>query len=605
VGLLAASCLCPSAMASPDAGVTNATAVTFQGNQSAGVGLQVSASSPATIIVSNLTAAIAPGFGPGVELTGTETNRNLTAIINGDVTISTTGFISSSGIHVANSGGSAGGYTPPPPNFLISSNSITGTNYVLVGSYTLPPNGFTTTNFFANNFYNVVTTTNVSGSFDSQPNGSIPSGGVTVINRGNISTAGLLSHGIFAESLPGTITYTLGGQTISPGYGDGGPVSVFNSGNISTLGLGSHGILAQSIGGDGPENSPTSGNGVGVTVTTAGGVIATSGDSSDGIMAQSRGGNNVGGESGGSGGDGNDGGAGGDGGNIAITGFGTITNRGNNSSGIFALSQAGNGGNGGNGGSVYGSGGSGGTGGKGGNVVVNGSWNIDTFGTNSSGIVAQSLGGFGGSGGDGSHFVDLGGGNGGGTGDGGTVTVISGGNIHTRGTNSLGIYARSLGGFAGSGGNSYNPFYGNAGNGNSAGAGRAVVVSNGGNITTEADGSEAIYAASVGGGGGSAGNGGGFVALGSSGGAGGNAGAVAVTNSGTLLTFGAVSHGIEAQSIGGGGGDGGNAGGFVALGGSGDTASTGSVVRVENRNHFHIRLQFVRDSCAKHRRWRR
>lgn len=580
--LLAASCICPFVDADPTAGVTNGGVVSFQGDQSAGVNFQVSDSGPATIVVSNLSSTIAPAsaFVPGVQLVGTDTNRNLTAIINGDVSIATSGFMDSYGVLAENSGGSAGGYTPPPTNFVISSQLVGGTNYVLVGSYTLPPDTSTTAFRTNNGVYTVVTTTNVSGTFDTGPGGLVPSGGVTVINRGNIDTTGIFSHGIFAESLPGTIS--LPGQINPAPYGNGGPVSVFNSGHIGTLGFGADGIFAQSIGGDGPENSPISGNGVSVSVTTGGGAITTSGDSSDGIYAQSKGGNNVGGESGGSGGDGNSGGAGGDGGNVSVTGFGAITNYANNSSGIFALSQAGNGGNGGNGGTFYGSGGSGGTGGKGGDVVVSGSWNIETFGTNSSGISAQSLGGRGGSGGDGSHFVDLGGGNGGGTGDGGTVTVISDGNIHTHGTNSLGIFARSLGGFAGSGGNSYNPFYGNAGDGNSAGAGRDVLVANGGNITTEKDQSQAIYAESVGGGGGGAGSGDALVTLGSSGGAGGNAGNVTVTNAGTLLTFGAGSHGIEAQSIGGGGGDGGDAGGLVALGGSGDTASTGLVVRVEN-----------------------
>ncbi len=576
-------CLCPTVFAAPDPGVTNGNAVFFSGDQSQGVILDVSSTSPATLVVSNLNlnSSITPASGvSGVQIGGQDTTRNLTAILDGTVNITTTGD-NASGVVAQNAGGDAGSVQLPPPNFTLTNFLQNGTNFIITGSFGLNTNSYIATNKVVNGTNTVVIVTNLG----SGPGFAhlVPAGGVTVINQSHITTSGNNAHGILAESLPGTISITSLGVT-TPGvpYGDAGPVTVFNSGDITTTGDGSHGIFAQSLGGVGPEDSPTSGNGSVVSVQTSGGNIITHGNGSVGIFAQSLGGNNTGGESGGTAGDGDDGGTGGDGGQVFVTGTGNITTYSNNSQGIFALSQAGNGGNGGNGGTLGGSGGSGASGGKGSSVMINGAWNIETYGTNSSGIVAQSLGGRGGDGGDGSHFIDLGGGNGGGTGDGGTVAVTSGGDIHTRGADSLGIFARSLGGFAGNGGNSYNPFYGDAGDGNSAGAGQDVAVTNSGSITTEGDLSQAIYAESVGGGGGAAGSSGALVALGSSGGAGGNAGNVTVTNSGALLTFGNGSSGIEAQSLGGGGGDGGSAGGLVSLGGSGSIASTSQVVTVYN-----------------------
>ncbi len=576
----------PLVFASPDPGVTNGSVVLFQGNQSLGVLFPATTGGPSTIIVSNLSSAITPLLpgGTGVQIGGSVNDQTLTAIVDTNVVISTFGD-KGYGVFVDNAGGFAGTYQIVTNSFTINYEMIDGTN-VLAGATNVMADGTNVlmngTNVVAGatNVVSSIVTNFVSGSGNSYSN-AVPAGGATVINGGRITTLGSNSHGIFAESLPGSINLTIGGSPVtSQSYGDAGPVTVFNSGDITTSGDTSHGILAQSLGGLGPEDSPTSGNGSQVTVETAGGTIITSGNGSYGIYAQSIGGGNIGGESGGAAGDGDDGGAGGDGGPVTVTGTGVIATTNDNAGGIFALSQAGNGGNGGNGGTLGGSGGSGGPGGKGSNVVVNGSWTINTYGTNASGITAQSLGGIGGSGGDGSHFIDLGGGNGGGTGDGGSVTVISGGDIHTRGFDSLGIFARSLGGFAGNGGNSYNPFYGNAGDGNSAGAGGVVNVVNSGNIITEGDVSQGIYAESVGGGGGSSGGSKALVSLGGSGGAGGNARDVTVTNSGAITTYGSGSHGIEAQSLGGGGGDGGDAGGLVAIGGSGALASTGAVVTV-------------------------
>jgi uncharacterized protein YhjY with autotransporter beta-barrel domain len=577
-------CFSLAALAGPTAGVTNGNTVLFQGDQSAGVNFAASDGGPTTILVSNVSSGINVNGG-GVAISGHVNGANLTAIVDSNLVITTSGS-SAAGVFAGNAGVFDGSYQVVTNSYTIYYETNSGTNVLGGVATNVVVNGtnemIAGTNVLAGrtNVVSSIVTNFQSGSGNNYTSVA-PAGGATVINGARITTTGFGSYGIFAQSEPGTITLTTNNiPAATQSYGDAGPVNVQNSGDITTSGDGAHGIFAQSLGGVGPENSPTSGNGSVVTVVTTGGTIATSGNGSYGIFAQSLGGYNIGGESGGAGGDGNGGGAGGDGGFVTVQGAGTIGTTNDNAGGIFALSQAGNGGNGGNGGTVYGSGGSGGPGGKGSNVFVNGIWTITTYGTNANGITAQSLGGIGGSGGDGSHFIAGDGGNGGGTGDGGSVTVISGGDIHTHGFSSIGIFARSLGGFAGSGGNSYNAFYGDAGSGNSAGAGGVVNLQNTGNITTEGDLSQGIYAESVGGGGGEGGSSGALVSLGASGGAGGNAGDVTVTNFGTIFTRGSGSHGIEAESLGGGGGDGGDAGGLVALGSSGAIASTGAVVTV-------------------------
>jgi uncharacterized protein YhjY with autotransporter beta-barrel domain len=542
--------------ASPNPPVTNNGVVIFQGDQSQGITNAVDPTVPANVLVTNLSGNITPPSGtPGIQMVGqvSTTNLNLSVDSSGSVFTSGDGAY---GIHIINSGGFNGSYQ------------------LVTNSYTILTN--------TNGTITIVTNFENGGS--NSYAASIPVGGAILNNKANITTGGNAASGIFAESQPGTISFTFStNASLSPQpYGNAGIVNVVNSGNISTSGTNSHGIFAQSLGGYGPENSDTSGNGEDISVSTVGGTITTIGSNSFGIYAQSRGGDNVGGESGGLVHDGHHGGLGGNAGNVAITGGGTISTSADNAGGIFALSQAGNGGPGGNGGSIGGAGGDGGNGGQGSNVVVSGNWNITTRGTNANGITAQSLGGVGGNGGGGSPFINLGAGNGGGTANGGNINVSSAGTIVTGGAFSQGIFARSLGGFAGNGGDSYSAFYGDAGSGNSAGAGGDVAVLNMGSITTHGSNSQAIYAESVGGGGGEGGSGGGLVTLGSSGGAGGNAGQVIVTNQGTLLTFGDGSHGIEAESLGGGGGDGGNAGGLVALGGTGSTGSTSSVVIIQN-----------------------
>ena len=278
--------------------------------------------------------------------------------------------------------------------------------------------------------------------------------------------------------------------------------------------------------------------------------------------------------------------------------------------------------------------------GHGGAVVVDDSGTIATRGQGSMGIYAYSIGGGGGDGGDASAIddqipaiplvdrvkrfknleINVGGaegatGNGGAVsvtqrgalttpsisvggssssgGDGGDVTVsaVGGTRILTRGISanadgnataggSFGIFAQSVGGGGGVGGNARLqgiPYasdlfptcewcqtvsigiglpIGKAGG--AGGNGGKVSVSVVGDIFTEGDNAAAIFAQSVGGGGGLAGSsgpvpGGRYAgALIGSGGAQGSAGAVNVDVNGIIHTQGAGAHGIFAQSAGGG-----------------------------------------------------
>ena len=103
------------------------------------------------------------------------------------------------------------------------------------------------------------------------------------------------------------------------------------------------------------------------------------------------------------------------------------------------------------------------------------------------------------------------------------------------------------------------------GSGGTGGSGGAVRVTNDGSIGTIGAHSDGILAQSIGGGGGQAGAAStassndysGQVAVGGTGGSGGNGGAPTVTNTGSIITKGALSSGIVAQSIAGGGGIGG------------------------------------------------
>lgn len=414
-------------------------------------------------------------------------------------------------------------------------------------------------------------------------------GMVAVATSGAIQTSGDLSSGVFAQSVGGgggnggssssnaaggnhAASFSLGGSGAVGG--DASLVSVVNDGSIRTSGVQSLGVFAQSVGGGG-------GNG-GSSSSSAG---------SGGAMAASFG---LGGS----------GGGGGNAGTVTVVNNGLIATLGSHSAGIFAQSVGGGGGNGGAASSAASAaqaqdtedesthastgsvssqnapaaggnsatagdvpasgstaaskgsgagaaggyaaglslGGAGGRGSVGGNVVVN---NIGTIitgmqgntdaGVQSSAIFAQSVGGGGGNGGASSSNADAGktsvalslGGIGGGAGAGGAVTVTSrGGNLLTYGNQASGVFAQSVGGGGGAGGSS------------------SSTSGNGGSVST---------ALGLGGSGAGGGNGGAVLVCGGTNGAACSSGV-----SGTVETFGEMSYGIFAQSVGGGGGSGGS-----------------------------------------------
>ncbi len=471
------------------------------------------------------------------------------------------------------------------------------------------------------------------GSTDNGGNGSP----VSVTNNGTIATTGDNSRGIMAQSLGGgggTGGFA-GGLIAVGGAGAGGgsadTVTIINNslGVISTTGLKSDGIFAQSIGGSGGGGSNAGGLvAIGGTGNRAGnggvvaienyGQIATAKDGARGIVAQSIGGG--GGDGGNSGGFVTVGGSGSGGGiasTVTIQQGGTITTGGGDATGILAQSIGGGGGNGGSSGSVsafagVAVGGTGSTGGNGAPVDVtlqgrdaNTASLILTRGDRSSGLLAQSVGGGGGTGGGavqvtggfvgGASFAV--GGQGGQGGQGGDVNLSKGAGvslIETAGNDSTGLILQSVGGGGGNGGYAVSlaaaggPVSGSlsvaiGGDGGSAGNGGPVTVgsfSNGtllgtgfsGSILTKGERSSGFLAQSVGGGGGNGGlavsaaaGGSAFfsgsigIGLGGNGASAGDGGTVAVGTEGNITTEKATATGLLIQSVGGGGGNGGGA----------------------------------------------
>ena len=273
-------------------------------------------------------------------------------------------------------------------------------------------------------------------------------------------------------------------------------------------------------------------------------------------------------------------------------------------------------------------GGFGGEGDVGGTVIVNNDGIVETQGSGAHGVVAQSFGGGGGNGGfSAAGGLSIGGktekdkslnvaaalGGFGGDGNmGGLVNVTNTDRITTLNDNAHAIFAQSIGGGGGSGGNSITAAVGLGGIskgkvintsvavggfGGEGNTGNTVTIVNGGVIDTTGVGSHGIYAQSIGGGGGDGGNANGLslildkkcglpkvckkqanadnnvnlnVTVGGFGGKAAHGAAVDITNTGGITTRGAASNAIFAQSIGGGGGNGGN--GTIGLGGMTDKA---------------------------------
>ncbi|MEM7170567.1 MAG: autotransporter outer membrane beta-barrel domain-containing protein [Pseudomonadota bacterium] len=440
----------------------------------------------------------------------------------------------------------------------------------------------------------------VGGSTDEGGNSS----SVNLISRGDVSTAGVYSYGLQAQSVGGGggnggfavgaagaagISASVGVGGSGAGGGTAGQVKANSRGDIATGGAHSHGILAQSLGGGGGSG----GFSVSATVAAGAGVPVSVGGSSDG---------------------------GGDGSNVEVISKGDISTSGSSASAIYAQSLGGGGGSGGfsvaagitidpdgpsatTGVSV---GGSGSGGGIGDTVEVESTGDLQTGGANASAIFAQSVGGGGGDGGfsvEGTLTIGADGGGsigvslGGSAGDGGTadqVSVSSAGTVITAGNGSSGILAQSVGGSGGNGGFSVAggvvaggdggsmtiDLGGAGGSGNTSGD---VKVKSEGEIRTSGDNAAGILAQSVGGGGGNGGFAVGFdageqadvtVTLGGTGGPGNKGDRVAVDNSGRVVTEGKLSYGVQAQSIGGGGGN----GGFAISGDLSTSVSMGAAI---------------------------
>ncbi len=441
---------------------------------------------------------------------------------------------------------------------------------------------------------------------------------------GDVSTQGKDSTGVVVQSLGGgggnggvnvSATVTVagkgsGGASVGLGGsgGSGGDANTANGtvvGDVTTAGDNSGGVLVQSAAGGG-------GNG-GLSVSAAVNISGTGG----GAIGVGIGG------SGGSGGDAS-----------AATGSvtGDVTTSGENATGVLVQSVGGGGGNGGvnisgalsiartgSGAAGIGVGGFGGSGGTSGVVNSTFAGNVSTAGAQSAGVVAQSLGGGGGNGATNvsgaisvasNYSGALGIGVGGFGGSGGSaenVTQQVTGNVTTAGNDSVGILTQSLGGGGGNGGTNISAALSlsrsaNAAvgigvggfGGGGADAGSLVQSTVTGGVRTGGDRSTAVLTQSLGGGGGNGGtnisaslgisqqNGGAIsLGVGGFGGSAGNAGDVISTlrsstgssGSSSVVTTGADSIGVMAQSVGGGGGNGGlNVSGAVNLTGKSGAA---------------------------------
>lgn len=495
-------------------------------------------------------------------------------------------------------------------------------------------------------------------------------GSVTVTSGAPIVTSGDDSIGLLAQSVGGGggNGSSTGGLSAIGGAGGngatGGPVTVTASTGVTTTGQTAPALFAQSAGGSGGHGSHVYSIGVGFnqSISGAGGsgqtggtvtvknstpvTLATSGINSPALHAQSvgGGGGNAGNEWAATAGVGvgidigKSGGGAGAGGAVDVTYLGSLSTKGDNSTGLIATSTGGGGGSAGS--SISGSvsavsvgvsvGGNGGGGGAGEAVTVcrglgdqggalaacagsSTAGSITTEGASSPGLLAASHGGGGG------HSnatitaaeallaanVTLGG-DGGAGGAGGAVNVLSTGGITTTQDASPGLIAKSVGGSGGAAymagsvggwqGTTVGVTVGGSG-GSGKGSGAVTVVSEDA-ISTSGDLSDGIKVLSQAGGGGLgaiaiAGTGFGGISanvdVGGPGGGGGVGGDVSLDwTADTLSTTGTSSPGITVQSSGGSGGIGGTAiGGGASLfqstvsiggkGGSGGTAGTATV----------------------------
>jgi hypothetical protein len=442
-------------------------------------------------------------------------------------------------------------------------------------------------------------------------------------NAGINAVLGYATDGVSAEKAASesfAASIAIGGNGGSSG--DGGDVDVTNRGDIFTDGVNSDGLVVLSHGGGGGDANINFGAGSFSKTTAL--ALAVGGDPTSG----------------------------GEGGDIDVVQDGTIVTKGDKAEAMRVQSI------GGGGGDTQVSanfalatsnklsiaiGREGGVGGAGGDVSIDIKGALDTSGDEADGLYAQSVGGGGGK----SSATSIGvqtrtgsdaekktyeagmtlGLEGAQGGDGGAVLVASNAQVTTRGDQSRGLTAQSIGGGGGAGGMALNlmmsTFTGKVvlgGAGGTGGIGGAVSVTQDGLISTAGERADGVLAQSVGGGGGVGGAtvtlvfsataaksdpsaGVMSLALGGSGGQGGEGGAVRVRNDGEIVTKGDFSDGVRAQSVGGGGGIGGatvtrtydnkdkkedensaasRVSMLVTIGGSGGTGGAGGTVDVVN-----------------------
>ncbi len=402
------------------------------------------------------------------------------------------------------------------------------------------------------------------GAFPIGGNGGVGGAGgfAQVTNFGVVQTTGLHAVGIDAQSIGGgggnggaahaynvsatgvinlgaaaSVGGTGGGCIVNGACPTGGTATVLNHGQVLTMGGDAHGIRVQSIGGGGGHGGASVAENLMVNLSPE--------DTPSIQLTASIGGN---------------GGSGGDGGLVTALNAGIVIAQGVGAHGIIAQSIGGGGGTGGDSTATTNSitpsslsittaiGGSGAGGGNGGYVNVYNSGLVWTLNRLAPGISAQSIGGGGGSGGYGNAST-------------GSYSTSDGTGLNVN------VSLGGTGGVGGEGGNVTVTNYVTAANTpDPTGAGGYGA----GAIATMGDGSDGIYAHSIGGGGGNGGNasangGNGTVvmniSLGANGGAGGSGHTVTVDNgTGTIQTLGGHAAGIFAQSVGGGGGRGGNGG---------------------------------------------
>lgn len=353
---------------------------------------------------------------------------------------------------------------------------------------------------------------------------------------------------------------------------DGGASVYIQNSNVSARGDGIAGSVAEAIGGMGGNGTSgqyqSNGGGGGAAggaftaVSAASGSnssITTSGSNAPAVVVRSTGGRGgVGGSlnsdettyagAGGEGGDageatveiGNVSTSPADDGQVFITAGG-----GDFSPGILAYSQGGNGGYSGEFNGPSGDVRNGGNGENGStvNVSIGEGSSVHSSGTSSSAILARSVGGAGGTGGP-TSTIDRGGADGGAGGNSGAVIVTVGlqANILAGGANSAGIAAQSISGAGGAGGNATNAGGGRAGSGGAGGNSSDVSVTNHGYVGTGgvldiANDAIGILAQSLSGSGGVSGNAtGAFFSEGGTGSASGITGNVTVVQKGLVTT---------------------------------------------------------------------